>query len=74
MRIQQVLTKPKRNNEKRGAEFPLPLLYPRVKLLEVTLQQTLQSLAVAGFVASHFVDGVDDRNLPKPLIARGTGG
>ena len=43
------------------------------ELLEVTLQQTLQSLAVAGFVASHFVDGVDDRNLPKLLISRGTG-
>ena len=43
------------------------------ELLEVTLQQTLQSLAVAGFVTSHFVDGVDDRKLPKLLISRGTG-
>ena len=63
--------------KREGTGFPVPsrkYAVSRVKLLEVTLQQTLQSLAVAGFVASHFVDGVDDRNLPKPLIARGTGG
>ena len=29
-------------------------------LLEVTLQQALQSLAVTGFVASHFMHGVMD--------------
>ena len=29
-------------------------------LLEVTVQQTLQSLAVTGLVASHFMDGVVD--------------
>ena len=29
-------------------------------LLEVTLQQTLQCLAVTGLVAGHFVDGVVD--------------
>ena len=68
MRTRRVLVKPKPNNEKRGAEFPLPLLYPRVKLLEVTLQQTLQSLAVAGFVASHFVDGEGHRGLERTKI------
>ena len=29
-------------------------------LLEVTLQQTLQSLAVTSLVASHFVDGLQN--------------
>ena len=32
----------------------------QVKSAEVTLQQALESLAVAGLVASHLVDGVMD--------------
>ena len=33
------------------------LILPRFfRLAEVTLQQTLESLAVAGFIARHFVD------------------
>ena len=32
----------------------------KVILLEISLQQTLQCLAVAGFVASHLVDGLQN--------------
>ena len=33
------------------------LIYKGFELAEVTLQQTLQSLAVAGLVAGHLMDG-----------------
>ena len=45
------------NHKELGADFPLPFCF---FLLEVTLQHALQSNAVSGLVASHFVDGVVD--------------
>ena len=43
------------------SRFPLEkCFFIRFGLAEVTLQQTLQSLAVTGLVASHLVDGVVD--------------
>ena len=49
-----------RVNEKRGQSRNSVLSKGVNILLEVTLQQTLQSLAVAGLVTSHLVDGVMD--------------
>ena len=48
----------KKDAKKRNRKVPVPLDLGVFILLEVTLQQTLQCLAVTGLVASHLVDGV----------------
>ena len=50
-----------RNAKREGTGFPVPsqkVRFLRKLLVEVPLQHTLQSLAVAGFVAGHLMDGV----------------
>ena len=55
----------RRDRQKRGegislSSFKKPVLARFCLLAEVAVQQTLKSLAVAGLVAGHLVDGVVD--------------
>ena len=53
-------TAKKRGERTSLSSFKKPVLARFCLLAEVAVQQTLEGLAVAGFVAGHFMDGVVD--------------